>query len=75
MRIPAARLAFETIKTGEKYMNKVFNVEVKFNPGGASDIHFAEFVKQVKDAFYINVSKGTASARTINVREVVQGEE
>lgn len=55
-------------------MNKIFNVEVKFNPGGASDIHFQELVKQVKAELVLNISKGSASARTINVREMITGE-
>lgn len=55
-------------------MNKVFIVEVKFNPGSSSAIHFDEFVKEVKASLVLNFSKGTATARTIKVREMITGE-
>ena len=50
-------------------MNKTFEVEIKFNQNNASDMHFQEFLKEIKASLYLNVSKGVATARTMNVKE------
>ncbi len=50
-------------------MNKIFEVEIRFNQNTASNVHFQELEKQVKESLVLNVSKGMASARTISVKE------